>query len=317
MKISGYTFVRNATKLAFPLKESILSILDFVDEFVIAFSPGDEDDKTLELITSIDSHKINLIHVDWEPEKFKQNTLYSHLSDLAKDNCKGDWLFYLQADEVIHENYLDIVKNACQYYLENNKVQGLLFNYKHFWGDYNHCFTHHSWYPREIRIIRNDPTIHSWRDAQSFRQFDDFLDNTENYLKKHGTQKLNVAVLPAYIYHYGWVRDPIKMRSKQNSMVNTLDPNQVIAPEMSIDYGPLSRVPLFTGTHPKVMLDRINKMNWQESLQYSGKIKAGRPKYKHEKLKYRLRSWIEINLLGGREIGGFRNYRIIDRYKIM
>lgn len=315
MTISGYTFVRNATKLAFPLKESILSILDLVDEFVIAFSPGDEDDNTLEIIESIGSNKIKLIHVDWEPERYKQNTLYAHLSDLAKEKCKGDWLFYLQADEVIHEQYLSIIKNACKYYLENDNIQGLLFNYKHFWGDYDHCFTHHSWYPYEIRIIRNDPAIHSWRDAQSFRQFDEFEDNTENYQKKIGTHKLKVAIIPAFVYHYGWVRDPIKMRTKQNRMVNTWDPNRALEAEKSIDYGPLSRVPLFTGTHPMVMLDRISKMNWQDSLQFDGRINSGRAKYKHEKLKYRLRSWIEINLLGGREIGGFGNYNLIDKYK--
>ena len=315
MTISGYSFIRNATKLAFPLKESVLSILDLVDEFIISYSPGDDDDNTLELIESIGSNKIRVIHADWEPERFKQNTLYSHLSDFAKSNCSGDWLFYLQADEVIHEKYLDVIKNACQHYLGNDKVDALLFNYKHFWGDYDHCFTHHGWYPKEIRIIRNNPAIHSWRDAQSFRLIDDFKSNTESYQKKDGTHKLKVAVIPAFIYHYGWVRSPIKMRTKQNRMGETWDPKRPVAIEKSIDYGPLSKVPLFTGSHPKAMQERISNMNWQDSLQYIGEVNPNRLKHKHEKLKYRIRSWIEINLLRGREIGGFKNYKIIDRYR--
>jgi glycosyltransferase involved in cell wall biosynthesis len=315
MTISGYTFVRNATKLAFPFKESLLSILDLVDEFVIAYSPGDEDDNTLGLIESIGSNKIKVVHADWNPERFKKNTLYSHLSDIAKHNCQGDWLFYLQADEVIHEKYLEIIKNACQHYLENDKVEGLLLNYRHFWGDYDHCFTHHGWYPKEIRIIRNNPAIHSWRDAQSFRLFDDFAGNTENYQKKEGTHKLKVVAIPAYVFHYGWVRNPIKMRIKQNRMVETWDPNRLVIVEKSIDYGPLSRIPLFTGSHPLVMQEKISSMNWQDSLQYTGKIMPGRPKNKHEKFRYRIKSWIEINLLGGWEIGGFKNYKIVEKFK--
>ncbi len=110
MTISGYTFVRNAVKLAYPLKESILSILELVDEFVIVYIEGDDD--TLEVIESIKSDKIKIINGQWEPEKYTKNSLYSYLSDLAKKECKGDWLFYLQVDEVVHEKDLSVIKNA-------------------------------------------------------------------------------------------------------------------------------------------------------------------------------------------------------------
>ena len=63
------------------------------------------------------------------------------------------------------------------------------------------------------------------------------------------------------------------------------------------------------------MQEKISSMNWQDSLQYTGKLMPGRPKNKHEKLRYRIKSWIEINLLGGWEIGGFKNYKIVEQYK--
>ena len=314
MVISGYTFVRNAIKLAYPLKESILSVLDLVDEFVIAYCPGDEDDNTLEVINSITSDKIKLIHAEWIPEKFKQNTLYSYLSDVAKNNCQGDWLFYLQVDEVVHEQYIPIIKNACKYYLTNQKVEGLLFSYKHFWGDYNHCFTHHGWYPREIRIIRNIPEIHSWRDAQSFRYYSHFEPSTEYYRTKEGARKLNVALIPAEIYHYGWVRPPQTMSDKQNRMRKTSNQSLTDRYKGGFDYGPLDKVPAFKGSHPKIMEDRLQALNWKDKLQYSGKRNPNRALHKHERLKYRLRSCLELNLLGGREIGGFKNYNIVERY---
>ncbi len=314
MKISGYTFVRNAIKLAYPLKESLLSILDLVDELVIAYIEGDEGDSTLEVIKSIKSDKIKIIKAQWEPEKYTKNTLYSYLSDVAKNECKGDWLFYLQVDEVVHEKYLPIIKKACAHYLEDTNIEGLLFNYCHFWGDYDHCFTHHGWYPKEIRIIRNLTQIHSWRDAQSFRFYKNFEATTEYYTTKEDARKLNVAEIPAYIYHYGWVRPPYTMSNKQNRMSKTWDKNRADKKTIEYDYGLLSKLPKFKGTHPKIMFERVQAISWKEQLQYSGKANLQRKLHKHEKIKYRVKSWVELNLLGGREIGGFKNYKIVAKF---
>ncbi len=314
MNISGYTFVRNAEKLAYPLKESILSILELVDEFVIVYVEG--EDSTLKVIESIKSDKIKLVKGVWEPDKYSKNSLYSYLSDQAKNECKGDWLFYLQVDEVVHEQDLVAIKRACNQYLNNEKVEGLLFNYSHFWGDYKHCFTHHGWYPKEIRIIKNLPQIHSWRDGQSFRYYNGpFTPSTEAYFAKEGTRKLSVATIDARIYHYGWVRPPWKMSTKESLMSKTWDDKREAIKVVEYDYGLMNNVPEFKGTHPKVMSNRIGLLNWQESLNFSDKWEKNRALQKHEKLKYKIRSWIELNLLGGREIGGFKNYKIVAKFE--
>ncbi len=314
MLVSGYTFVRNAVKLDYPVRQSIQSILPLVDEFVIAYVPGDADDTTLELILAIGSPKIKIVEAQWQPEKYPQNTLYAYLSDVAKNACSGQWLFYLQADEVVHEQDLEGIKQACLFYQDNPGIEGLLFKYRHFWGDYNHCFTHHGWYPNEIRIIRNLPTIHSWRDAQSFRVYDTFEATAQFYRNKQGTRKLRVASLPFYIYHYGWVRPPKIMATKQTGMIQSWRPQEKVQALTDIDYGPLNRVPLFKGTHPKVMHQRIANFDWADKLQYKGHPNPGRQRYKHDRLKYRLKSWVELNLLNGFEIGGFKNYQIVDRF---
>ncbi len=315
MTISGYTFVRNAVKLSYPLKESILSILDLVDEFVIVYCEGDEDDNTLEDIKSIGNDKIRIVEAKWDPEKFTKNTLYSYLSDVAKNTCIGDWLFYLQVDEIVHEKYLPIIQKACSAYLNDPDIEGLLFNYRHFWGDYDHCFTHHGWYPHEIRIIKNLPEIHSWRDAQSFRFYENFEPTTEFYMQKAGTRKLKVAKIPAFIYHYGWVRPPYTMSTKQDRMVETWEGRKSETVIVDFDYGPLNWVPLFKGSHPQIMQGLIKELSWQDSLKFTGNPSELRRPYKHERFKYRVKSWIELNLLGGREIGGFKNYRIVAKWK--
>ena len=192
--------------------------MPIVDEFIIALGDCDEDDHTLEEIKKIKSDKIKIIHTKWNIEKYTNGAAYAQQTDIAKEHCKGDWLFYLQSDEVVHEKYLNSIKTRCKELLHNQEVEGLLFDYKHFWGDYSHYIISHAWYPKEIRIIRNNPEIHSWRDAQSFRRIPDF---NGDYFQKENTHKLKVAEAGACVYHYGWVRPPAMMQKKRVSFETT------------------------------------------------------------------------------------------------
>ena len=115
--------MKNTDKLYYPVKESILSILDIVDEFVIALGDCDTDDQTLNLIQSIESNKIKVIHTIWDPIKFPSGSEYAHQTDLAKSHCSGDWLLYLQSDEVIHEKYLDTILKYCKFYLSDLRIK--------------------------------------------------------------------------------------------------------------------------------------------------------------------------------------------------
>ena len=316
MKISGFTMIKNATKLYYPVKQSILSVLPIVDEFIVALGSCDEDDHTREEIESIDSDKIKIINTIWDIEAYPGGMENAHQTDIAKGQCTGEWLFYLQADEVVHEKYLPIIKRRCEELIDYREVEGLLFKYKHFWGDYNHYHISHRWYPYEIRIIRNNDDIHSWQSAQSFRRIPDF--DGKSYRQKKGTYKLKVAKVDAAIYHYGWVRPPEYMQTKRRALdiihkglhkANQIHKNA----QGAFDYGPLDLLQEFTGSHPKVMKDRIDEFCWEDRLQYTGRLNPNREKYKHEKIRYRLLTYIEQELLGGRQIGGFKNYKIVKR----
>jgi len=315
MKISGFTMGRNVGKLYYPIAESIRSILPIVDEFVVALGQSDLDDDTRQRIEAINSDKIRIVETIWDTSKYPNGTENAHQTDIAKEHCSGDWLFYLQADEVVHEKYHQTIKNRCKDLLHNNAVEGLLFKYRHFWGDYWHYQESHGWYPNEIRIIRNDPEIHSWESAQSFRRIPNF--DGKNYRQQDGTYKLKVASLDAYIYHYGWVRPPQYMQSKRKALetihkgkdkVNELYSDE----DKSFDYGPLNLAKKFNGSHPSVMEDWIKKFDWNDSLRENGPIPTNRPRMKHERFKYRLISWLEQKIRGGRPIGGFQNYELLD-----
>ncbi|MCS6819323.1 MAG: glycosyltransferase family 2 protein [Chitinophagales bacterium] len=297
MQITGFTFVRNAERLYYPVKESILSILPLVDKFIVAL--GNSDDNTEALIRSINSEKIEIFHRTWDERAFVEGKIFADETNFALRQCTGDWCFYLQADEVVHENDLDTIYRYCYKNLENFTVEGFLLNYYHFWGDYEHYLPFHGWYKREIRIVRNSPDIVSYKDAQSFR--------------KTNHEKLRVRQIPAYVYHYGWVRPPHLMQIKkkeQDSMYHGCEEadRMHLGRSVLFNYGNMKKIPVFKGTHPHVMKDFIRKFHWGERLQNSNQTLL-RPKMKHEKIKYRILSWFENTFLGGRELFGYRNWK--------
>lgn len=307
---------RNASKLYYPIKEAILSALPLVDEFVVAIGKGDEDDNTRQLVESINSTKIKIIDTVWDIEKYSRGTENAHQTDIAKSYCSGDWLLYLQADELIHENDFGNIRSACEKYVDDEAVEGFLFKYRHFWGDFDHFHTSHGWYPHEIRIVRNNPEIHSWESAQSFRRIPDF--DGKDYRQQRGTHMLKVVLLDAFIYHYGWVRPPELMKSKTKALA-TIHKGEKKVSELEkanyfkFDYGPLNQLQLFKGIHPAVLNDWIAKFNWKDSLQYTGKPDKSRNKHKHETLKNRVFTWIKKHVPGMKHSGDFRNFILLDK----
>jgi hypothetical protein len=300
MRISGFSFARNADKYYYPVAESIRSVLPVCDEFVIAVGRGDAGDRTRELVESIGDPRIRIIDTDWTGRETLRSRIYSQQTNLALSHCTGDWCFYIQADEVVHERYLDTIRARCEALCGDSGVEGLLFGFRHFWGDYDHCMENHKWYPYEIRIIRNGIGVESIGDAQSFR-----LDG----------RRLRVARVDAEVFHYGYVRPPELMYGRTREITATYWGAEKAAEKMQgmvgkFDYGSLERVPRYTGTLPAVMKERAARMDWSGSLQYTGRSTV---RFKHDRLKYRLLTFIERKICGGRCYFGYRNYTLLKR----
>jgi glycosyltransferase involved in cell wall biosynthesis len=290
MFISGFTFVRNAVKYDYPVVESIRSILPLVDEFIV--SVGNSDDETLHLIESIGSPKIKIFHSVWDDSLREGGKVLAVETDKAFAHVSpgADWCFYLQADEIVHEKYLDTIKSEAEKYLSNSKVEGLLFKYLHFYGSYDYAGDSRRWYNREIRIIRNDKKIKSYRDAQGFR--------------KEG-RKLNVKLIDAYIYHYGWVKHPQYQQHKRENVGIYYSKDQQAAfkkeAEEMFDYlNDADALQKFEGTHPSVMQKRIAEKNWDLELD---------PNKKNMSFKYAL--LYKIEKWTGRRLFDYRNYKVI------
>ncbi len=251
MKVSGFTFIRNAIKYDYPIVESILSILPVCDEVVVAV--GKSEDETLQMIENIDSDKIRIVETEWDLTLRKGGEVLAVETDkaLAAISPDTDWCFYIQGDEVVHEQYLDTIKSAMQKWKDDKKVEGLLFKYKHFYGSYDYIGDSRRWYRREIRIVRNQIGVKSYRDAQGFRIND---------------RKLKVKEIDAYIYHYGWVKPPEKQSAKQQSFNKFWHEDEFVEKKYTdapFDYSQIDYLTAFEGTHPKIMQPRIERKNWK------------------------------------------------------
>ncbi|MEA5402015.1 hypothetical protein VB776_03745 [Arcicella sp. DC2W] len=290
MKISGFTFVRNAIKFDYPIVEAITSILPICDEVVVAV--GNSEDETLALIQSINSPKIKIIETIWDDSLRKGGQVLAVETDkaLAAVSPDADWCFYIQGDEVVHEKYLPIIKKAMQDNLHKSQVDGLLFNYTHFYGSYRYVGNAHRWYRREIRVIRNTGKVRSYKDAQGFRTVDN--------------QKLKVKLIDAYIYHYGWVKPPEIQREKMKSSINFWgeghDVDKIKEVLEAFDYSEIDSLTLFEGTHPEVMQARIESVNWMFDYDIHEK-----------KLSFKNQVKMTIEKLTGYRIGEYRNYKIV------
>ncbi len=170
MKVSGFTIIRNAIKNDYPVVEAITSVLPICDEFVVAV--GKSEDATYDLIKNIPSSKIRIIETVWDDTLREGGRTFALETDKAFEATSPDavWCFYIQADEVLHEKYHDTVRDAMIRFKEDKLVDGLLFNYKHFYGSYDYVGESWQWYRREIRVIRNNRNIFSYKDAQGFRK---------------------------------------------------------------------------------------------------------------------------------------------------
>jgi glycosyltransferase involved in cell wall biosynthesis len=255
MKICGFTIVRNAIKYGYPVVESIKSVLPVCDEMIVAV--GNSDDGTLDLIKSINDKKIIIMETVWDDTLRVGGRVLAAETNKAMDAIPDDydWCFYIQADEVIHEDSYQTIRSSMEKWLEVPEVEGLLFKYHHFWGTFSYIGINRQWYRNEIRVVRNNKQIRSYRDAQGFRK---------------NNRKLKVKPLDAYIYHFGWVRSPSVMKEKMKDFSSLYHSDEDLKKEIdricNFNYEEIDAVKKFTGSHPAIMKERIEEQEWSVNI---------------------------------------------------
>ena len=274
MKVSGFTFIKNAEMLGYPFIESIQSVLPIVDEFVIAV--GESDDNTLEIIKSIKDNKIRIIETQWNESMQDRGYVYAQQKMTAQFSCTGDWAFYLEGDEVLHEKDLDTIRNTMERHLDNHEVEALYFDYYHFYGKPNQVGI--AGYKRAPRIIRN--TIRNYSPDGLF-----FVVMDKN---KKGRYP-RAAHAGCHIYHYGHVRK-VERNNEKIKQVGKYWGNE--KPNTFSTYGniDLGEIRPFTGTHPKIVQDWLRteaELEFEQNPNYKVTLKDK---------KHRIRFWLDEKL---------------------
>lgn len=230
MKVSGFTFLNEAVKRGYPFRESITSALPLCDEFIVVVGPT--EDGTCEALLALGDPRIKIVRSQWNPHVWTY--VYGQQSNIALANCTGDWAFYIQGDEVIHEDDYELLRSQMLKHLDNPEIEGLVFDYVHFYGNHNTQAWSPRWYRQEVRIMKNNLRAIFPNDAQ----YPILL------LSNKRSRYLKAAVSGAKMYHYGWVQSDFMRNGGQVKSSTCRD----------VDPATLQR---FVGSHPGAMKDAL------------------------------------------------------------
>jgi hypothetical protein len=236
--LSGFTIVRNAVILDYPIVPAIRSILEVCDEVVV--NVGKSDDATRDLVAAIADPRVRILESTWDFSRGSEALAVE--TNRAMAACRGSWGLYIQADEVLHETGAGILRDRVRDCDGDARVEGLVVDYLHFLGDFDTVATNRHWYRREVRVVRLGPgrDIRSFQDAQGFRVGPE-------------RRRVRARVTGATMFHYGWARPPESARRKFTAAEQIfgraggrLEPGQ---PVPQLEWTPLLR--RFAGAHPR------------------------------------------------------------------
>ncbi|HEX9216601.1 MAG TPA: hypothetical protein VF864_06445 [Gemmatimonadales bacterium] len=288
--LSGFTLVRNAVNLNFPIVAAMRSALAVCDEVIV--NVGKSDDDTRDVLAGVADPRVRIIDSVWDMSKGDE-TLAAE-TQRAMDACRGSWGIYVQADEVLHETGARILKEKVAEWDGDARVEGLLVNYLHFYGGFDTIATNRRWYRREVRCIRLGRDIHPYEGAQGFRVG-----------SGPARRKIRARLTDAQMFHYGWARPArainAKLQITQHMYPWAADRLEQVRRRESLEWIPLLRP--FTGSHPVVARE------WIAACQRQPSIEVEPPRFTPTHLRYYVSDWIER--LTGARVFEFRNYHVV------
>jgi len=287
--LSGFTIVRNAVYLDYPIVPAIRSILGICDEVVV--NVGKSEDGTRELVAGIGDPRVRIIDTVWDFSR--AGLTLAAATDRAMQACRGKWGVYIQADEVLHEAGAPILRDRIAEWGDDPRVEGLLVEYLHFYGDFDTIATNRHWYRREVRAVRLGTDVRSYGDAQGFRVGAD-------------DRRVRARVTGATMFHYGWARHPAALERKHAAFQGLFqeDDGKIAQrrAQPALQWTPGLR--RFTGSHPRVAQD------WIAARRASTEQPSVEARHlRWSDARFYLSDWIER--LTGTRLFEYRNYVLV------
>jgi len=286
--LSGFTLVRNAVQLNFPIVPAIASVLEVCDEVVV--NVGKSDDETRDVVAGVGDARVRIIDSEWDLSK--GDDMLAQETQRAMDACRGAWGIYVQADEVLHERGARILQQRVADWDRDERVEGMLVDYLHFYGGFERVATNRQWYRREVRCIRLGRDIRPYQGAQGFRVGPDF-------------RKIRARPTGAQMFHYGWARPAQTIREKLE-VTKQMYPWASERLDRELKRGTLKWIPLlrqFRGAHPAAA------QSWIAAQGHEPPPALEPARFKPAHLRLYVSDWIER--LTGTRMFEFRNYDVV------
>jgi hypothetical protein len=286
--LSGFTLVRNAVKLDFPIIPAIRSVLEVCDEVVV--NVGKSEDATRDLVASVGDPRVRILDSVWDFTL--KNEMISQETLKAMAACRGEWGIYIQADEVLEESGAHRLREQAREWDADARVEGLLVDYLHFYGGFDRIATNRRWYRREVRCIRLGSDIRPYQGAQGFRVGPEY-------------RKIRARPTGARMFHYGWARPARAIREKLE-VSKTIYPWSRERSAREQERGYLEWLPLlkpYPGPHPRAAAE------WVRERMVDPERRIGPRHFRAEHLRLYVSDWIER--LTGARVFEFRNYQLV------
>jgi hypothetical protein len=242
MRIAGCTIVSNAVRLDFPIVPAIRSLLEVCEEVVVNVGPA--DDGTLDLLATIRDPRLRLIRGRWDYSL--GGRMLAVETNYALAAVEADWAIYLQADEVLHEADAPRLRESLAAAAHDPRIEGLLFDYLHFYGNCHRLATSRRWIRREVRAIRPGGPVESFAEAQGFRV-------------RPTWRRVRARPTGCRVFHYGWARPIAALNSKReldHTLYHSHGDRPMPPPIPGRLPGEIGLVP-YAGSHPAVALPWI------------------------------------------------------------
>jgi len=216
------TIIQYSTSEFIFLEANLKQCSKFSDEIIIPicshFFDGEPENTDLlkETISIVKKYpKARIINFDWEGPK-PHNCYYHNLSrKIGTDIAKNDWLLFLDADEIISDEFDDWFKSVC--HLD-----------KAWWFS---CY----WYFREpiYQAIANEGAGLLISKKYCVWDLDNKLERAQLFQKLYDQDKLSVSGIhdvlslsgKKLVHHYSWVRDKNDMLKKTKNWGHKDDKN--------------------------------------------------------------------------------------------
>jgi len=189
--ISVVFVVKNAIKQGYCFIDSLRSCLPIADELII--SEGFSEDDTLNHLCKFRTGnrrntKIVLDQDQW-PESSYHGEAITEISTRAMQRATREWIYYLQADEIIHEDTVPHIKAIAK----SSEFNSASFPFHHFINKWEPAVDD-KYYKEAIRMIRRGRDISLMGDAWNFQGEVDPI--------------CPAGHSPKPIYHFAWVFPP-------------------------------------------------------------------------------------------------------------